>query len=190
MWAIYNSVKGWTLYKLSLREVQLIVSTLTLNEVKLTRITALNSNQWENLSRDTHPDFFSEVGKESTGFPEYKIAESTLEADTDFFVIKPQKKYLARLHDRIDANVKVVIEGQNKSFESITIDLSEGGLYFKDTIPEWVSGYFIVRVFDAKTFYQVICSLVEDQKVKQRVQIVSEENDIHYLKYKEWLKSL
>lgn len=190
MWAIHNSIKGWTLYNLNLREMQLLVSTLSPNEVKLTRVAAHKATQWESLSRETHPDFFTLTGNDSQGFPDFKVTDTPADADTDFFVIKPQKKYLARLHDRIEIQTKVAIEGQSKSFESTTVDISEGGLFFKDTIPDWVSGYFIVRVFDKETFYQVICSLVEDQKVKQRVQIVSEENDIHYLKYKDWLRTL
>lgn len=191
MWAIHNSVKGWTLYNLSLREVQLLINSMSPNEVKLAKVSALNENEWHIINAEAYPDFFSETGRLSNGFVDYKtVQENTGESDTDFFIIKPKKVHHPRLHNRIDIEVKARIEGQSKSFESLTVDISEGGIYFKDTIPDWVSGYFIVRVFDGPVFHQVICSLVEDQKVKQRVQIVSEENDAHYLKYKEWLVRL
>lgn len=191
MWAIHNAVKGWTLYNLSLREVQLLINSMSPNETKLAKVSGLNENEWHMITPTAYPDFFSETGRLSTGFVDYKtINENTGEGDTDFFIIKPKKVHHPRLHNRIEIEVKARIEGQSKSFESLTVDISEGGIYFKDTIPDWVSGYFIVRVFDGSIFYQVICSLVEDQKVKQRVQIVSEENDVHYLKYKEWLSRL
>lgn len=191
MWAVHNAVKGWTLYNLSLREVQLLINSMSPNEIKLTKVSALNENEWHMLTHEAYPDFFSETGRLTEGFVDYKtIQEQTLDSDTDFFVIRPKKTHHPRLHDRIEIVVQARIEGQNKFFESVTVDVSEGGICFEDTIPDWVSGYFIVRVFDGPTFYQVICSLVEDQKIKKRVQIMSEDSDIHYLKYKEWLSRL
>lgn len=190
MWAIHNSVKGWTLYNLSLREVQLLVNTLSVNEVKLTKVSSLTKNEWEIISREKHPDFFSDAGKLNSGFIDYKMSDQAGDIQTDFFVIKPKRVQQPRLHIRYEIEVKASIEGQSKSFESLTVDISEGGVHFKDTIPDWVSGYFIVRLFDKSTYYEVICSLVEDQKVKKRVQIVSEESDAHFLKYKEWINQL
>ena len=190
MWAVHNSIKGWTLYGLSLREVQLLTQTMSPNEIKLTKVSSLKQSDWNFITKDMYPDFFSETGKENSGFSDHKNGEVGSEVDTDFFIIKPKKIHQTRLHDRINIQIKVIIEGQSKSFESVTVDISEGGIFFKDTIPEWVSGYFIVRVFDGARSYQVICSMVEDQKVKQRVQIVSEESDAHYVKYKDWLATL
>ncbi|MBC7457752.1 MAG: PilZ domain-containing protein [Bdellovibrionaceae bacterium] len=167
-----------------------MLHTMSTNEIKLTKASSLKQSDWIFISKDIYPDFFADTGKNNTGFSDYKDGQTDSDVDTDFFIIKPKKIHHARLHDRINTEVKVVLEGQNKSFESVTVDISEGGIFFKDAIPEWVSGYFIVRVFDGVLAYQVICSLVEDQKVKQRVQIVSEESDSHYVKYKDWLATL
>ena len=190
MWAVHNSIKGWTLYGLNIREVQLLLNTMSPNEIKLTKVSSLAQRDWIFITRDLYPDFFAATGKENQGYSDYNAGQTVSDADTDFFIIKPQKVHHARLHDRINTEVKVILEGQRKSFESVTVDISEGGIFFKEAIPEWVSGYFIVRVFDGTQAYQVICSLVEDQKVKQRVQIVSEESDSHYVKYKDWLARL
>ncbi len=166
-----------------------MINTLSPNEIRLTQVCA-KDGAWEKLSSESYPHLFSTEGKQNQGvYPEIRLQEQTT-TDTDFFIIKPQKVYHARLHNRYDVELKVVIEGQSRSFESRTVNVSEGGIFFKDTIPDWVSGYFIVRVYSSDSSFQVICSLVEDQKVKQRVQVVSEENDIHYLRYKEWLKTL
>lgn len=189
MWAIHNSIKGWTLFDISERELKLIVNTLSPNEIKLSQVCA-KGKDWVQLSSQSFPELFSNMGKENhQDYPEIKGQEQTT-TDTDFFIIKPQKVYHTRLHNRYHVDLRVVIEGQSRSFESRTIDMSEGGIYFKDVIPDWVSGYFIVRVYSETVSFQVICSLVEDQKIKQRVQIVSEENDAHYLRYKDWLKTL
>lgn len=190
MWAVHNSIKGWTLYGLSLREVQLLLNTMSINEIKLTKVSSQNQNEWHFITKDSYPDFFSNTGKENDGFSDHQIVDPHSAVDTDFFIITPKKAHQARLHDRINKETKVVLEGQNKSFESVTVDISEGGIFFKDPIPEWVSGYFMVKIFDELNDYQLICSLVEDQKVKQRVQIVSEETDSHFLKYKKWLAQI
>lgn len=190
MWAVHNSIKSWTLYNLSLREVQLLLNTMSSNEIKLTKAVQQGSPDWHFITKEHFPDFFSTTGKVNSGFADYKATDAPADSDTDFFIIQPKRPHLARLHERIEIQAKVIIEGQSKSFESITVDISEGGICFKEAIPDWVSGYFIVRVFTQTSSYQVICSLVEDQKVKQRVQIVSEDNDAHFLKYKEWLLNL
>ena len=101
----------------------------------------------------------------------------------------PQKTILPRLYERIERELEVVIEGLNRDqkFHSQTVDLSEGGIYFKDVIPDWVSGYFIVAFIYEHQRCQIMCALVEDQKIKHRVQVMSEENDSHYLVYKNFL---
>jgi hypothetical protein len=38
--------------------------------------------------------------------------------------------------------------------------------------------------------FQLLCSIVEDQKEKNRVQIVADDNDPQYEMYKEWLRTL
>lgn len=190
MWAVHNSIKSWTLYNLSLREVQLLLNTMSANEIKLTKAIHQGGSEWLFITKEQFPDFFTNTGKVNTGFVDFKVTEALTESNTDFFIIQPKRPHLARLHERIEIQVKVIIEGQRKSFESTTVDISEGGICFKEAIPEWVSGYFIVRIFTLTSSHQVICSLVEDQKIKQRVQIVSEDNDTHFLKYKEWLSSL
>lgn len=190
MWSVYNSIKSWTLYGLNLREVQLLVNSMSINEIKLSKVTADAGLNWQNLTVQNFPHFFSNTGKDQLNCLTYQPDEVQLDHDTDFFIIKPKREHLARLHKRFEMAFKVILEGQSKSFESVTIDISEGGIYFKDSIPDWVSGYFVVRIYSAINSYQVICSLVEDQKIKQRVQIVSEDNDPHFLKYKEWLERL
>jgi PilZ domain len=189
MWAIHNSLKGWTLYGLNEREVQLLFNTFSPNELKLISLCQLTEKKWEIFNPAKHSFFLSTTGKSQNHFPELNI-EASIEVPSEYFIIKPQRKILPRLHERIEIDIQAVIEGHNQRFSSRTVDLSEGGLYFKDVIPDWVSGYFIVIVSHANESHQIMCSLVEDQKIKHRVQVMSEESDSHYISYKKFLDQL
>lgn len=190
-WAVSNALKNWTLYNLSEQDVRLLLLTFSDNELKLAKICLQNDSNWYSVF---HPDFAGFLKKENreayasgVGYP--AVSESIDTApDTGFFGMKSGGKVVhPRLYNRIEKEIPCVILLNDKEFRSTTIDLSEGGFYFKEVVPEWVAGYFLVNV-DSK--FQLMCSLVEDQKEKARVQIVSEEADPQYIAYKDWLTSL
>lgn len=193
LWAIYNPLKAWTLFNLNENEVRLLLQSLTGNELRLVKVCLKNESAWQVLNPQTHTQFFDKNGLDSyfssEGFPshEQKTATSSGVVDTEFFIVKPVRNVQQRQHKRYDIEVPCSIVGFNKEFLTQTKDLSEGGLFFKETIPDWVAGYFLVVVNEQ---FQLMCSLVEDQKEKRRVQIVSEENDTNFLKFKEWVNSL
>lgn len=192
MWALYNSIKGWALYSLSEREVQLILNTLTVNELRLVKVCQKNDKSWQALTRDQFPQLFGPMGQMEQGYPQLHADIATESTDTDYFVVKTKKVLHPRLHTRIEKKIKATILGQNQNFETMTIDLSEGGIQFMDIIPEWVSGYFIVQLKDqnqsTQAVYSLMCALVEDQKEKKRVQVMSEESDPQFILYKQWLE--
>ncbi|MCM2353923.1 MAG: PilZ domain-containing protein [Pseudobdellovibrio sp.] len=190
MWALHNSLKGWTLYSLTEREVQLMINTLSSNEIKLVKVCKKSDREWHKLSREEFPELYAPAGKFEEGYPALSSEASAESTDTDYFVVKTKKVIHPRLHDRIEKQFTATVLGQTNNFDTTTIDLSEGGIQFNDIIPDWVSGYFIVRIADAGQIYQVMCSLVEDQKEKKRVQVMSEESDPQFLKYRNWLDSL
>jgi rubrerythrin len=191
MWAIHNALRNWTLYGLSEREVQLIMNTLSANELKLISLCNSRDMIWHPLDSSQNQSFMSAEGKDKRDFPE-PIPRVEQILDAQYFVIRPKKVILPRLHDRIEIELDVMIEGLSRSqhFKSQTIDLSEGGIHFKDLITDWVSGYFIVIISHQEQSYQIMCALVEDQKIKHRVQVMSEENDSHYVRYKNFLDEL
>lgn len=190
LWAIHNSLKSWTFYNLTLQEVRLLVLVLSENEMRLVRICQPGDSQWSGLSREAFPQFFQPetitTYKNSAHYPELSLSSESV-ADTSYFVIRPTKVVHPRLHKRYEIQIPCVLIGaQEREFVTETVDLSEGGLYLKDVIPSWVAGYFLVVVNGQ---HQLMCSLVEDQKEKRRVQIVSEDSDYHYTQYKEWIKT-
>ena len=190
MWALYNSLKGWTLYSLTEREIQLVINTLSTNELKLAKVCKKNGKEWYKISREIFPELYAPAGKFEEGYPALGADAPVEGTDTDYFVVKTTKAMHPRLHERIEKEFPTTVLGQSNNFDTTTLDLSEGGIHFKDIIPAWVSGYFIVRITDGDQTYQVMCSLVEDQKEKKRVQVMSEESDPQFLKYRNWLDSL
>lgn len=177
------------MYNLSEKDLRLVIFTLTENERRLTKICKKSESQWQTLDSKIHSAFFSGQDpslQNSNGYPEVALNTDSV-ADTGYFIIKPSRVLHPRLHERHEISVPCVLIGSNnKEFHTESIDLSEGGLHFKDSIPAWVAGYFLVVV---KSNYQLMCSLVEDQKEKKRVQIVSEESDFHFIQYKNWLST-
>ncbi len=187
-WALYNPLKSWTLFNLNRNDLRLVIRSLNDTEVRLTKISEKGSTSWKALDRQLHADFFPikdtpDSLNDNTGYPEI-VHNADAVTDTGYFIIKPNRILHPRLHQRYDVSVPCVLIGNTKQFHTESVDLSEGGLHFKDSIPPWIAGYFLVIV---KSNYQLMCSLVEDQKEKKRVQIVSEESDFHYIQYKNWL---
>ncbi|MBC7420036.1 MAG: PilZ domain-containing protein [Bdellovibrio sp.] len=159
---------------------------MSVNEVKLTRICQSGDQAWVTMTELTHPEFFAKINFNLSSYPSIDQLTST-GVDTEYFVIRPARAMYPRLHKRHEVKVPCFIYSATRQFHSTTVDLSEGGLHFKDIIPEWIAGYFIVGVHSPEGIIQLMCSLVEDQKEKKRVQIVSEEADPQFLIYKDWL---
>lgn len=191
LWALHNPLKPWTLYNLSEAELRLLILSLSESELRLVKICKKNDGLWQTLDKTTHQNFFAKnLGDLYFTNTDYPVVEAKEESfiDRQYFVIKPSKVLHPRLHTRYELPVSCVLVGSNnKEFVTETIDLSEGGFHFKDVIPSSYAGYFLVIV---ESKYQLMCSLVEDQKEKKRVQIVSEESDYHFLQYKNWLETL
>lgn len=192
MWALHNSIKGWTLYGLSEREVHLLIHSMTANELKTLSICEVSEKKWNIFESEKFSKIHLMAGKMRNDFPEPSLGsdQDYQESQAEYFIVKPKKVKVPRLHDRIDIEIQASIVGHSQQFNSVTVNLSEGGIYFKDLIPDWVSGYFIVVVLHQNQNFQIMCSLVEDQKIKNRVQIVSEESDPHFINYKRFLETL
>ncbi len=188
-WGIHNSLKGWSLYGLNNREMQLLVRTMSINEIKLTQVCHEGDDKWALLTNSTHPELFQFAQGEANCFPTLDTKAKDL-GDTEYFAVRPKKAIQPRLHQRYETEVTCLIFSATRQFTTVTKDLSEGGLHFNETVPDWVSGYFLVSVHTTNAIFQLMCSMVEDQKERKRVQIVSEETDPQFVAYKEWLLSL
>lgn len=190
-WALNNFLRSWSLYNLTEQEMRFLLQTLSEAELRLARICQKNEKTWHSIDKkNRHAFLFEHIEADynnSEGYPNENDIRQDSITEADYFVIRPSKILRQRLHKRFDVSRPCRILNSNQEFVTETKDVSEGGLSFRDLIPNWVAGYFLV-VIDNK--FQLMCSLVEDQKEKKRVQIVSEESDINYSLYKKWLSSL
>ena len=189
-WALHNPLKGWTLYDLQLEEVQAVINTLTPNEARLLKVSQKGQQTWEAFNQTTHALLLSNKKLSGEGYASLDQIEKSSTESTDFFIVKAKKIITPRLHERIECELEAIIDASFQVFKTKTVDVSEGGVNFKDVIPDWVSGYFIVTVFYQQKPYQVMCSMVEDQKIRHRVQVVSEDADSHYVNYKKMVQAL
>ena len=98
--------------------------------------------------------------------------------ETDFF---PQVKsgfskseFILRSQKRFNKRMQVTITGENgEIFESFTRDVSVGGLFLEDSLPDWVAGYFKVRVSkpNSKQQIELTCCLIENQALDERYRV-------------------
>lgn len=187
---MHNSLKGWTLYDLSDREVQLLLASMSVNEQKLARICQAGDLSWAICTDQNYPQFFKNNLGTHKSYPKLDFPDQA-ERTAEYFIVQTVKKgQTPRLHKRFSINAACFIRNQTKQFKTNTVDLSEGGLHFTDLIPDWVAGYFIVELHTQTQMFQLMCSLVEDQSEKKRVQIVSEDSDPQYVHYKNWIQTL
>lgn len=188
-WALYNLLKGWTLTDLTEREVRLLIASMSANEIRLTKIAKQNQPSWDSLTDTQYAFLLEKPEMPMAGYPTTQHLKDPRDSDTGsgYFIIQAKKKILPRLHQRYDLHIESSILSANKNFETKTQDISEGGIQFEDIVPDWVAGYFVVVLHTGEGDFQVMCSLVEDQKEKRRVQIVSEDSDPQYCLFKEWL---
>ncbi len=191
LWGIHNALKGWTLYGLTAAEVQLLVQVMSANEIRLCKVCTEGATTWSSLSNQEQPQLFWTKQTSAQNFPALHQTEKTLagEIDTEYFVVRPRKQ-LPRLHKRHDVGVPCTLSSTTKSIGTTTVNLSEGGLQFTDTLPDWIAGYFIVALSLPIGVVQLMCSIVEDQKEKKRVQVVSEDTDPQFIVYRDWLSQL
>jgi hypothetical protein len=188
-WALYNALKSWTLYDLTEDEVKLLLLTFSENELKLTKICQKGDSKWDGILSSANSRFLSidnrEKHSDGSGYPSTEISGDA-SVDTEF--LRTTKVQHPRVHNRYELTVPCQVNGvANRVVEVKTMDLSEGGISFTETLPDWVAGYFLV-VVDGR--FNLLCSVVEDQKERTRVQISSQESDPQYLAYKEWLLTL
>lgn len=67
------------------------------------------------------------------------LSEISVELDTN--------KHKPRKHERLNREYPVEIEASGKIFKTMTKNISPGGMSIKDELPDWVTGYFSVKLF-------------------------------------------
>lgn len=193
-WAVHNPLKSWTLKGLSMNELKLVASTLTDAELQLCMVFKDGWTQWKNLCKlegfekgqpvvclDDLPPIPSEAFQTEEVITQVKIVGK-----------EPERLLQDRRHGRHEVRVPVEIIQNSQTFRTETLDISLSGVRFKDSIPDWVAGYFTVLFRKPDKSFEITCALVEDQKENKNCAEVFDTNDEESgLKtYLDWVKSL
>jgi len=102
---------------------------------------------------------------EKSYFPQNEDSHS-LSITTGEFVIRSQKRFYKRL-------MITVVGEEEKTFKTHTKDVSIGGMNLEDSLPDWVAGYFKVRIakLNSKQQIELTCCLIENQEPNGRYRI-------------------
>lgn len=90
------------------------------------------------------------------------LSEFSDSMNTDSFVVRAKKRFKKRY--------AVTVEIDGKVFKTHSRDISVGGVNVEDLIPDWITGYFKIRVSkpNTKQAIELQCCLVEGQAPNAR----------------------
>ncbi|MEQ1665772.1 MAG: PilZ domain-containing protein, partial [Bdellovibrionales bacterium] len=90
--------------------------------------------------------------------------------DSGSFAVTPGE-FIARAKKRFPVRLVVTVLGdESRQFVTHTKDVSVGGLHLEEDLPEWVKGYFKVRISkpNSKQQIELTCCLLSKDKSKDR----------------------
>ncbi len=83
-------------------------------------------------------------------------------------------EFVVRGKKRFQKRYEITIEGPQKlTFKTHSRNISVGGISFEDSMPDWINGYFKVRISKpgSKQKIELMCCLVENQKKDERFRV-------------------
>lgn len=95
-----------------------------------------------------------------------QVEEGPFTVSDGEFVVRGKKRFQKRF--------EITIEGpKNLSFKTHSRNISVGGISFEDSLPDWLSGYFKVKIAKpkGKQKIELMCCLVENQKPGERFRV-------------------
>lgn len=80
------------------------------------------------------------------------------------------KSFIPRTFKRYRKKMKIEILGRGRRFETTSVDISVGGVLVRDALPDWVAGYFKVRMskLTGGKPVELTCYIIENQEPEQR----------------------
>lgn len=189
LWSLHNPVKSWTLHQLSVREARLLIATLSPVEKSATLAWRQGDPIWIHLHHPLAMDIVKPEPATIVKAPAIPVQEPTEEEITHVRMEKSNRQWV-REHQRIKAEIPGEVLLGTQRFRATTENLSEGGIKFKERLPDWVAGYFTVILNRPEGSLEVTCMLVEDQKDdKTRVAVVdTNDEESHLPIYRAWVR--
>ncbi len=196
IWSLHNPLKIWTLHNLTQREVRLLVRTFSSAEVNLCLVWRPGWDDWKKLKDEAVLSAFIIEEEVSSAPP---ISRKHVEvSDEDITQIQAERRAAppidatGRRHRRFEVHIPAEVIKGDQIFSSMTADVSESGVRFKQDLPDWVAGYFTIIFRNGDVHYEVIGALVEDQKhVKDRAEIIdTNDEESGLVAYIQWVRTL
>jgi len=164
-------------------------------ETKVSWLHYKGWSEWRPLGGEHGVSFFSYQEKERNALP--ALPELNISDDRDHDItqvhtdagITKFKEPVVRKFTRYRVRIPVDILVGSNVFSTHTADVSEGGFFFEDPLPDWVAGYFTVslKIRDGQVF-EFTCFLAEDQKrEKFRTEIAPSTSEKYFESFKDWL---
>jgi hypothetical protein len=192
-WALHNPLKSWTLAGLSLRECQLLVASMSDAEMKVSWAHHKGWPDWRPLGEAECHCLFAYKDSDQGQLPTIPDINRDDERDHDITqvhssIAAPKFTPIVRKHLRYDARIPVDVLVGVHTFTTHTADLSEGGFYLEDPLPEWVAGYFTISLKTPGEKFEFTCILAEDQKKEKfRIEIAPTTSEKVLKPFKLWL---
>jgi hypothetical protein len=186
-WAIHCDYHSWTVQDLSKDQAIAVLDTLKDTQKSSVMVWRTGWAGWRNL-RDPECSDLMQPREVKVQAPPVPTDENFDPEITAVRSVAAQNPFMTRKGVRFDVEYPVVVVSSNQEFKTQSLDLSEGGLRVKDTLPDWVAGYcsVILHVENGRKI-ELMCSLAEDQKhSKTRFEIVPSEKQSEFL---DWFQS-
>ncbi|MCB0355786.1 MAG: PilZ domain-containing protein [Bdellovibrionales bacterium] len=119
--------------------------------------------------------------------------QSGLVTDISDVVIESlDKQILPRKYSRLNRQYPIEIEVNGNVFKTISSDISVGGMQVKDELPEWVTGYFSVKIFQPLLEQSLVHTgwVIESEKNKRnRIAFLPFKKQETETQFEEWIKA-
>lgn len=190
-----NLQDGWTVKDLTEGEAIAIFAVLTGQQRLVTRLWTEGWPGWRQL--DAPECHFLFQTRPNTQEPPPITTEAPQPVEITQVMIPKgpgsDQGYAARKHQRFAAQIPVTVQTVAEKFETVTEDVSEGGIRLRDPLPDKFAGYCQI-VFQPRTNQAFVClaSPVEDQKGgRVHLEFVDSEDQwqfIEWLRAQDWAK--
>lgn len=170
---LYNNQSGQLLEGLSISEAQAVVMVLPKPEKHFWSVWIQGMNEWKPLSFVPELSFPLQRNLNYPELPKEHTTSQVVEGLGDYLSEESLKEYIDRQHERIVRRFNIIIERDGKQFKSHSINVSVGGVYLEDPVPDWVVGYCNITIEkpDTKEKIQLAGAVVDNQDPDNRVRL-------------------
>lgn len=182
-----NLQDGWVVKDLTEGEATAIFAVLTGQQRLVTRLWTTGWPGWRQLD-DPQCNFLFLPRTTKLEPPPISVEMPQTAEITQVMIPRTNDVGVAaRKHQRFSVQIPVTVQTVSEVFQTVTEDVSEGGIRLRDPLPDKFAGYCQI-VFQPRTStsFTVLASPVEDQK-NGRVHLEFVDSDEQW-KFIEWLR--